>query len=55
MNKLLLFKDLYSNAFRAVRNQIITYWLKILAWSCILLIGVVCYAFIYRLVTGFPI
>jgi len=53
MNRILLFKDLYLNAFRNIRNQIISYWLKVLAWSCIALMGVVSYAFIYRLVTGF--
>ncbi|NAS32231.1 hypothetical protein GTQ40_14695 [Flavobacteriaceae bacterium R38] len=53
MNKLLLFKDLYLNAFRDIKHHLITNWLKVLAWSSIALIGVVTYAFIYRLATGF--
>ncbi len=53
MNKLLLFKDLYTNAFRNLGHQMVTSSLKVLTWSCFALMGVISYAFIYKLATGF--
>ncbi len=53
MNKYLLFKDLYMNAYRNLGHHIVSSSLKVLTWSCVALIGIVSYAFIYRLATGF--
>ena len=53
MNKLLLFRDLYTEAFRNLGHIIVSSYLKVLTWSSVALIGVVAYAFVYRLATGF--
>ena len=53
MSKFLLFKDLYLEAFRNLGHYLVSSYFKILTWSCVALIGVVAYAFVYRLATGF--
>ncbi|WP_317168141.1 DUF6747 family protein [Leptobacterium flavescens] len=53
MSKFLLFKHLYIEAFRNLSHRFMASYLKVLTWSCLALIGVVTYAFIYRMATGF--
>ena len=53
MNNLVLFKTLYREAFKNLANKFLTSYLKFLTWASFSLIGIVAYAFIYRMVTGF--
>ncbi|WP_340064142.1 DUF6747 family protein [Ascidiimonas aurantiaca] len=53
MSKLLLFKELYIEAFRNLGHYLITSYLKVLTWLCIACLAIVSYAFIYRWATGF--
>ncbi len=53
MGTLLLFKELYLNAFKGLGNTITANIFKIMSWFCFLCIGIIIYAFIYRLATGF--
>ena len=53
MNTILRFKNLYREAFKDLTNKLFASYLKVLTWASLLLIGVVAYAFIYRLFTGF--
>ena len=54
MNKLLLLKELYLEAFRNLGNLILRRYFKFFAWFCFAMFLVVVYAFVYRLATGFP-
>ena len=53
MNRILLFKDLYNQAFNNLGNAMVTFALKALTWLAVGCIGVVLYAIIYRLATGY--
>ncbi|WP_340202973.1 DUF6747 family protein [Ascidiimonas sp. W6] len=53
MKTLLLFKELYTDAFRGIGGNPQTLILKSMSWLCFLCISVAFYAFIYRAVTGF--
>ena len=53
MNRIVLFKDLYTQAFNNLGNTMVTYALKALTWLAVGCIGVVLYAIIYRLATGY--
>ena len=53
MNKLLLLKDIYLEAFRNLGHFIITRYFKVFSIFCFLMLAIVIYAFFYRLSTGF--
>lgn len=54
MKTLLLLKDIYREAFRNLGNYITRIFFKGFAWFNFALFIVVLYAFIFRVVTGFP-
>ncbi|MFD0862671.1 DUF6747 family protein [Sungkyunkwania multivorans] len=53
MTIFLQFKKIYTSAFKNLGNDLTATFLKAFSWFCFILIGVVIYAFIYRLLTGF--
>jgi len=53
MKNILLLKEIYSEAFKNLGHMFIVSYLKIVTWFCFAVFGVVIYAFIYRLLTGF--
>ncbi|WP_335966021.1 DUF6747 family protein [Galbibacter sp. PAP.153] len=55
MTTFLLLKQLYTNSFADLKNEYLATVLKALTWLCAFTLGVVIYAFFYRLFTGFPI
>ena len=55
MRIFLLFKELYVDAFKGIGGNPQVTILKSMSWICFVLINVVVYAFIYRILTGYPI
>ncbi|WP_317168497.1 DUF6747 family protein [Costertonia aggregata] len=53
MGKLLLFKEIYLEAFRNLGHYIVTNYFKAFSWFCFALIAITFYAFVFRLSTGF--
>lgn len=53
MNKFLLLKDIYLEAFRNLGHILITRSFKVFSVFCFVLLAIVIYAFLYRLSTGF--
>lgn len=53
MKILLLFKELYTDAFKGIGGNPQVAILKSMSWLCFLCISVGLYAFIYRIITGF--
>ncbi|WP_198439930.1 DUF6747 family protein [Pareuzebyella sediminis] len=53
MKTVLLLKEIYLEGFRNIGNYIVRNYFKVFTWFTIVLLGVVSYAFLYRLVTGF--
>ncbi len=53
MTTLLLFKDIYTSAFSNLGNKVSVNIFKIMSWFCFACIGIILYAFVYRLATGF--
>lgn len=53
MDKLLLVKEIYSEAFRNWTLRVLKKYFKVYSWICFILLGMVIYAFIYRVSTGF--
>ncbi|MUH35141.1 hypothetical protein D9O36_04750 [Zobellia amurskyensis] len=53
MRKLLLFKEIYAEAFRDWTFRMLTKYFKAYSWFCFALLILVIYAFIYRVSTGF--
>ncbi|WP_372946003.1 DUF6747 family protein [Muriicola sp.] len=54
MKTLILLKEIYLEAFKQLENFVIRKFFKFFAWFSFILFGVVLYAFIYRIITGFP-
>ncbi len=54
MNKLLLVKEIYVQAFRNFGNLILRRYFEFFTWFCFIMFAVVLYAFMFRIVTGFP-
>jgi hypothetical protein len=54
MKTLLLFKEIYLDAFKALENFVVKKFFKLFAWFSFILFLIVVYAFVYRLITGFP-
>lgn len=53
MEKLLLVREIYLEAFRNWGNKILKRYFKAFSWFCFALLLITMYAFIYRLSTGF--
>lgn len=53
MEKLLLVKEIYLEAFRNLGHLLIKRYFKAFSWFCFFLLAVTIYAFIFRLSTGF--
>ncbi len=53
MTTILLFKDLYNEAFKNLGNIFSVNIFKVMSWFCFSCIAVILYAFVYRLATGF--
>lgn len=55
MTTILQLKKIYLDAFRAFDVKVTKALLKSLTWLSFICIAIVVYAFVYRLITGFPI
>ncbi|WP_372944860.1 DUF6747 family protein [Muriicola sp.] len=53
MDKILLVKEIYIEAFRNWRNIFLKKYFKAFSWFCFALWIITMYAFIFRLSTGF--
>ncbi len=53
MSKLLLVKEIYVEAFKDWTLRVLQKYFKVYSWLCFILLGMVIYAFIYRVTTGF--
>lgn len=53
MDKILLIKELYLEAFRNWTNIFLKKYFKVFSWFCFALLLITIYAFIFRVATGF--
>jgi len=53
MNKLLLVKEIYLQAFKNLGNLILRRYFEFFAWFSFIMFVVVLYAFVFRISTGF--
>lgn len=53
MDTLLLVKEIYVEAFRNWTLRVLQKYFKVYSWFCFALLGMVVYAFVYRVATGF--
>jgi hypothetical protein len=53
MQTLLLFKEIYLEAFRDLRNYLLKNYLKVFSWFSFALLFIATYALIFRISTGF--
>ena len=53
MNTLLLIKDIYLEGFKNLGNMLVRNFFKAFAWFGFAMYGVVVYAFLFRVSTGF--
>ncbi|HMB64803.1 MAG TPA: DUF6747 family protein [Eudoraea sp.] len=53
MEKLLLIREIYLEAFRNWGNIMLKRYFKAFSWFCFTLLIITIYAFVYRLATGF--
>ena len=53
MDKLLLLKEIYFEAFRNWSNLFFKRYFKVFSWFCFALLAVAIYAFVFRVSTGF--
>ncbi|MEQ8419316.1 MAG: hypothetical protein RIB64_04860 [Arenibacter algicola] len=53
MEKSLLIRKVYTEAFKNFGNQLLKNGFKIYFWTCMALFTVVVYAFVYRLINSF--
>ncbi|WP_445383566.1 DUF6747 family protein [Robiginitalea sp. IMCC43444] len=53
MKSLLLFRQLYDEAFKAIGSFMLRNAYKAFFWFCFFCYAIVLYAFIYRIATGF--
>jgi len=54
MNTLILIKNIYREAFVNLGSFIMKRYFKFFAWFSFIMFAVVLYAFIFRVITGFP-
>lgn len=55
MDRLLLVKEIYVEAFRNWRNLVLERYFKVFSWVCLFLWLVTVYAFVFRVSTGFSL
>ncbi|WP_347343962.1 DUF6747 family protein [Maribacter aestuarii] len=53
MDKILLLKEIYVEAFRNWRYIILENYFRIFSWICFMLLAITIYAFAFRVSTGF--
>lgn len=53
MKTVILIKNIYLEGFKNIGNYIVRNYFKVFTWFTVALLAIVCYAFIFRLVTGF--
>ncbi|MEO1012129.1 MAG: DUF6747 family protein [Bacteroidota bacterium] len=53
MNRLLLVKEIYVEAFRDWTDILLKKGFKLYSWVCFALLAMVAYALIFRIATGF--
>ncbi len=53
MQKLLLIKEIYVEAFKDWTYRLLHKYFKVFSWFCFFLLAVVIYAFVFRVSTGF--
>ncbi|WP_297797312.1 DUF6747 family protein [uncultured Eudoraea sp.] len=53
MEKILLFREIYVEAFRNWTNMFLKKYFKVFSWFCFALLLITIYAFIFRVATGF--
>jgi len=53
MKTLLLFKEIYLDAFKQLENFVVRRFFRFFAWFSFIMFLVVVYAFVYRIFTGF--
>ena len=53
MNKLLLVKEIYVEAFRDWTYKILNRYFRAFSWFCFALLAIAAYALVYRISTGF--
>ena len=54
MRTVLLLKEIYLEGFRNLGNYLVRNYFKFFAWFTLGMFAVVLYAFVFRLITGFP-
>ncbi|MEM9143103.1 MAG: DUF6747 family protein [Bacteroidota bacterium] len=53
MNKLLLIREIYLEAFKDLGHFLVKAYFRAFSWFCVAAFLVVLYAFIFRIATGF--
>lgn len=53
MERLLLIREIYLEAFRNLGHFLVKAYFKVFTWFCLAAFLVVLYAFIFRITTGF--
>ena len=53
MTTILLARELYVEAFKNLGHYLVITYFKSLTWLCAFALGIIFYAFTYRLFTGF--
>ncbi|MDG1571862.1 hypothetical protein OZ410_06005 [Robiginitalea sp. M366] len=53
MKTALLIKEIYAEAFRNLGHYLVRNYFKAFAWFSFAMFGIVLYAFVFRLATGF--
>ncbi|WP_338039399.1 DUF6747 family protein [Maribacter litopenaei] len=53
MKTFLLFKEIYTEAFRSIQSYIVKHYFKAFAFFTLVMFAIVLYAFLYRVSTGF--
>lgn len=54
MKTVLLLKNIYLDGFRNIGNYIVRNYFKMFTWFTVAMLAIVSYAFVFRLITGFP-
>lgn len=53
MEKILLVKEIYMEAFKNWKSLILENYFKVFSWICFTLLAITIYAFAFRVFTGF--
>jgi len=53
MEKIILVKEIYLEAFKDWKSYVLENYFKIFSWICFALIALAIYAFVFRVSTGF--